>query len=292
MERPYVIVTDAAADFLPGETEKYKIDVVPMEIDMGGNIFRHYAYKQDTDLRKFYGQLRKGVVAKTSQITPQSYCDFFRPVLKCGNDILYIAFSGSLSGTCDSARFAAKILLEEFAGFRLCVVDSVSALGGQGMLACRAAENRDAGMTIEENKAWCEAHRLKTAHCGTVDDLMYLERGGRINAVSAYFGTALNLKPVISMDDEGHLPVRCKVHGRRMSLKKVAGYLRENIENPEGQEIRIFHSDCPEDAETLKKMIQELHLPIGDIRIGEVGPVVGSHLGPGAVALFFQTKHR
>lgn len=292
MGRPYVVVTDAAADFLPGEAEKKEIRVIPMEVNMGDHSFFHYADYRFMDLRLFYQQIHEGAMPKTSQITPQQYTDFFVPLLNEGYDILYLAFSSGMSGTCNSACLVANELKEKFPENEIKIIDSLGATGGQGLFVSEAAGNRSAGMTIQENAEWCEKNRLKFAYYWTVNDLMYLKRGGRVRAVSAYFGTALNLKPVGHIDDEGHLPALYRVRGRKASIRKMAEILGEIIEEPEGQEIRIFHSDCPEDAEFLKKVLLEMKLPVRDILTGEVGPIVGAHLGPGAVTLFYYAKHR
>lgn len=292
MGRPYAVVTDAAADFLPGETDRLGIEVIPMEISMGDSSFMHYADYRNTDIRKFYQQIHDGALPKTSQIAPQQYTDFFKPLLDRGYDILYLVFSGGMSGTLNSAKIAAEDLQEQYPGSKICVIDSLSATGGQGLLVSEAAQNRQAGMTLADNAKWCEENRLRVAHYWTVNDLMYLKRGGRVRASSAYFGTALNLKPVGRIDDDGHLPALYRVLGRKASIRKMAEVMEGIIENPAEQEVRIFHSDCPDDAEFLRKLLSEMQNPVRGIAIGEVGPVVGAHLGPGAVTLFFHVKHR
>jgi len=292
MGRPYKVVTDAAADFLPGEADRLGIEVIPMEVNMGDHVFMQYADYRNMELKDFYLQIREGAMPKTSQISPQQYSDFFTPLLDGGYDILYLVFSGGMSGTCNSARIVAEELKEKYPAGKIYVTDSLGATGGQGFFVSQAAKNREAGMTVEENAKWCGDNRLKFAYYWTVDDLMFLKRGGRVRAASAYFGTALNLKPVGHIDDEGYLPAMYRVRGRKASLRKMAEILKNTLEDGKDQEVRIFHSDCPEDAELLKKELSGMMLPVKDILIGEVGPIVGAHLGPGAVTLFFRAKHR
>ncbi len=292
MEQPYIVVTDAAADFVPGAAEQAGIEVIPMAVNMGDMSFLHYADYRNMTADVFYRKIREGAMPSTSQITPQDYLDFFTPVLARGQDILYIAFSSGMSGTYNSCRIALAELADDFPDRRICAIDSLGATGGEGLFALAAAENRAQGMSLEANADWCRENCLTFAYYWTVNDLMYLKKGGRVKAASAYFGTALNLKPVGNIDAEGHLPALYRVRGRQASFRKMAECFAENIVEPETQSVLICHSDCPEDAEQLKEVILKSGVTVREIRTASVGPVVGAHLGPGAVTLFYRAKKR
>ena len=292
MSRPYEVVTDAAADIMPELLERLKIRVIPMDVSMGDTSFQHYADYRNMSADDFYPKVRGGIMPSTSQVTPVEYSDFFKPILEEGKDILYIAFSSGMSGMYNSCMITAEDLREKYPDRKICVVDSLGATGGEGLFTCYVAENRDKGMSIEDNAKWSEDNKLKMAHYWTVNDLMHLKRGGRVKAVDAYFGTALNIKPVGHIDNDGHLPAIAKVHGRKPSLKKMVDYMKETIVSPQGQRVQINHCDCPGDAELLKSMVLESNLGIGEVMIGDLGPVVGAHLGPGGITLFFWAGRR
>ena len=205
--------------------------------------------------------------------------------------MLYLAFSSGLSGTYQSARLAQEELRERFPDRTFTVVDSLCASMGEGLLAYYAATMRQQGCTLEETAAWLEENKLKLCHWFTVDDLHHLKRGGRVSPATAVVGTMLNIKPVLHVDDNGHLIPMEKVRGRRQSLEALVRHMKETVENPEEQMIFISHGDCPQDAEYVAGRIRET-MTVRDIRIHTIGPVIGTHSGPGTVALFFLGSHR
>jgi len=290
MNKAYEVVTDAAADVMPAFLTELDIKEIPMDISMGDTTFKQYADYRNISAKDFYAGIRSGIMPTTSQVTPQEYADFFIPLLEEGRDVLYVAFSSGMSGMYGSCCIALEEMREKYPDRKIFAVDGLSATGGQGMLTCEAARNRDKG--IEENAKWVEENRFRMAHYWTVNDLMHLKRGGRVRAVDAYFGTALNIKPIGNIDNEGQLPALCKVHGRKPSIRKMFDIMKEKIVQPEGQIIQINHCDCEEDAEFLKSLILNSDLKIGEVMIGDLTPVVGTHLGPGGLTLFFWTDHR
>lgn len=293
MDSQYRVITDATADFPEGISEEMKIDVLPMPVEMGKKSFEHYADYRSMSAKEFYRCIREeGALPGTSQIPPQKYIDFMTPILKNGEDILYIAFSSGLSQTYNSSVLAFRTLREKFPERKIITVDSLGASGGEGLFVMSAAENRSNGMSIEENEKWCLDNRLHVAHYWTVDDLMHLRRGGRVSAISAFVGTALSIKPIGHVDEKGHLPALYKVRGRKAGIRKMADLFKETIIHPEDQTGLISHSDCIEDAETLKAYLEEMNLPLRKIMIGYIGPVIGAHFGPGGLALFFYADRR
>jgi DegV family protein with EDD domain len=233
--------------------------------------------------------MRSGRVAKTSAVNEDAFRDIFTPYLEAGQDILYLAFSGGLSSTCENGKKVAAALAEKYPERKIRVVDSLAASAGEGLFVWLGVRNRDAGMTLDENADALEADKLHICHWFTVDDLVYLKRGGRVSAAAAVLGGAMNIKPVLHVDNEGHLIKMTQVHGRKKSIKKLAEKLAEEIlpDSP----IFISHGDCIEDAELLRDLIKT---DTGrDVTlITYIGSVVGAHAGPGTLALFFLGKER
>jgi DegV family protein with EDD domain len=208
------------------------------------------------------------------------------PILKSGRDILSISFSSALSGTYNSARIAKEELQEKYPERKIIVIDSLSASMGQGLLVYHAAKRKQEGKSIEEVAKWVEENKLKLCHLFTVDDLNHLRRGGRLSPISAILGTILRVKPLLHVSIEGKLTVVSKSRGRHTSLDMLVQQMEKTIENPEGQTVFISHGDCLEEAEYVKeKMLAKL--PIKDVVINYVGPVIGSHSGPGTIAIFY-----
>ena len=217
------------------------------------------------------------------------FAKVFTELLEQGKDILYLGFSSGLSATCENARTAAKALADKYPERKIRVVDSLCASAGQGLFVYLAVKNRDAGMSLDENADAMEADKLHLCHWFTVEDLKYLKRGGRISAATALLGTALNVKPVLHVDNEGHLIKVTQVHGRKKSIRRMAEMLGETI--LEDTPIFISHGDCMEDAQMLAKILKEEYGREVDLITG-VGSVIGAHSGPGTLALFFRGKER
>lgn len=285
------LLTDSTADLPASLVEELDLQVYPMAFVLEEKAYRDYPDGRELDIHAFYESLRHGKMSSSSQINQQQMVDWVSPFLENGEDVLYLAFSSGLSGTYQSARLAQEELRERFPDRTFTVVDSLCASMGEGLLAYYAATMRQQGCTLEETAAWLEENKLKLCHWFTVDDLHHLKRGGRVSPATAVVGTMLNIKPVLHVDDNGHLIPMEKVRGRRQSLEALVRHMKETIENPEEQMIFISHGDCPQDAEYVAGRIRET-MTVRDIRIHTIGPVIGTHSGPGTVAVFFLGSHR
>ncbi len=279
----YVLITDSACDILPEKLAEWNVELIRMPYlftDDGAEKLDH-----DQPIVEFYNEMRGGRVAKTSSLNVSIFTDAFTPFLEAGKDILYLAFSGGLSVTCDNGKKAAESMMKQYPDRKIRVVDSLAASGGEGLFVYLAVMNRDKGMTLDGNADALEADKLHVCHWFTVEDLKYLKRGGRVSAATALLGTALNVKPVLHVDNEGHLIKMTQVHGRKKSIRTMADKLEATI--LEDSPIFISHGDCPEDAEKLKEIIEEETGRKVDL-ITHIGSVIGAHSGPGTLALFFR----
>lgn len=287
----YVIVTDSCSDMPMELAEKYDIRILPLEFTISGENISHYADSRNMDPKTFYDRLRGGEMATTSAINPESYVQFISPMLEQGKDVIVFAFSSGLSSTYQNCRIAQEELQERFPERTIEVVDTLCASAGQAMMVYHAALKRDAGLTISQLKAWGEEERLHMAHWFTVDDLMFLKRGGRISAATAIMGSMLAIKPVLHVDDEGHLINVSKARGRKGALKAIVDKMGETADKLEDNVVFISHGDCLEDA---KWVADELKSKYGvkQVYLSTIGPVIGAHSGPGTIAVFFTAKHR
>jgi len=284
----FQIVTDSACDFSAGEYDALGIRAVPLKVEFRG-IFSDD--RNDDSLKDFYEGLRKGDAATTAAVNPEQWRAAMEPALAQGRDVLVLAFSSGLSTTCQSAQIAARELLEAYPRRQIRVVDTLCASMGQGLLVWYACRRRDAGMSLEETYNWCMENRLHLCHWFTVDDLFFLKRGGRISGATALVGTMLNIKPVLHVDNEGHLISVSKARGRKAAIEalvKQAETLGAGFDN---ETIAISHGDCREDAEYLARLMKQ-RLGVKNVIINYVGAVIGSHSGPGTLALFFLGAHR
>lgn len=232
----------------------------------------------------------------TSQINPAEAKEQLEEYMTDGaEEILYLAFSSGLSGTCGNIRMAAKELMEEHPDVRIRVVDSLGASMGEGLFVHKAVRMRDAGKSMEETARWLEEHVLNFTHVFTVDDLYHLYRGGRVSRTAAVLGTMISIKPKLHVDDEGHLILIGKVRGRRKSLSALVDYMEEKM-GPWAEENRedcvfISHGDALEDAEYVRNLIKE-RFGFQNFLINHIGPTIGAHSGPGTIALFFMGESR
>ncbi len=284
----YQIITDSGCD-LPNELlEKLNLKTVSLSL-----LFRGKAQPDSVsgDIKSFYDALREGESAATSAVNPEGWSKVIEPVLQAGQDALVITFSSGLSTTYQSAVIAANELMEQYAGRTVKVVDSLCASLGQGLLVWYACQKRDAGMTLEELTAWVEDHKLNLCHWFTVDDLMYLKRGGRVSAATALVGTMLQIKPVLHVDNEGHLINVAKARGRKASVQALADKVVKTGLPGENDTIFICHGDCREDADALAAMLKE-RMGVKEVFIGYTGAVIGSHSGPGTLAVFYLGSER
>lgn len=280
----YWIMTDSTID-MP-ETfirAQEKLKVADLSFIMDGQSYTHDG--TDAQTREIYERMRQGQTITTSQVNSQSWKDAFEPALAGGEDVLCITFSSGLSGTCQAAKTAAEELRAKYPDRTLVVIDSLAASAGEGLLVHYALKNRHAGMSLQDNAAWIREKIPHLTSWFTVDSLMHLMRGGRVSAVSAYVGTLVKIKPVMHVSDEGKLVAREKVVGRRKSLRALVEKIREKIVEPEGQLVTISHGDCEADAQWVADQIRA-ELPMVDVQLSLVGPVIGAHTGPGVVAVF------
>ena len=279
----YEIITDSCCD-LPQETiDKLGLTVISLNLLFRG---QSQADSVSGDIKSFYDALREGEAASTSAVNPENWGCVIEPVLKQGKDALVIAFSSGLSTTYQSAVIAANELMERYPERKVNVVDSLCASLGQGLLVWYACGKRAAGMDLEELTAWLEGNKQNLCHWFTVDDLMYLKRGGRVSAATALVGTMLKIKPVLHVDDEGHLINVSKVRGRKASIEALADKVVKTGLPGENDTIFICHGDCLEDARYLEQLLKE-RMGVKEVFIGYTGAVIGSHSGPGTLAVFF-----
>lgn len=284
----YQIITDSCCDFPNEMYEKLNLKKVPLTVTFRGE---SYDDRNDDSIREMYSGLRAGEVAKTAAVNPERWTEVIEAVLAAGEDALVLAFSSGLSTTYQSAEIAAKELREKYPERKLYVVDTLAASMGQGLLVWNACKRRDAGMGLVELRQWVEDNKFHLCHWFTVDDLMYLKRGGRVSAATALVGTMLQIKPVLHVDDDGHLINVAKARGRRASLDALAKKTQELGQGYDNSVMFISHGDCREDADYLANVLKERY-GVKEVVISYVGSVIGSHSGPGTMALFFFGEHR
>ena len=287
----YVILTDSSADLTAELAAELGVEVIPLSFTMEDKTYFNYPDNRDIDPADFYARLRGGAMATTAAVNVADYTEAMEPILKEGKDVLVLAFSSGLSATCHSAQIAAGELMEQYPDRKVYVVDTLCASLGQGLLVWYAANLKKQGKTMEEVRDWTEEHKLNLCHWFTVDDLHFLKRGGRISAATAVLGTMLSIKPVMHVDNEGHLIKVGTARGRNASLKALVDHMEQTVLDLKGQSIFISHGDCLADAQ---KVADDIRASFGveDIVINYVGPVIGAHSGPGTVALFFMGSER
>ena len=284
----YRIITDSCSDLTPELIQKLNVTVVSLNMLFQGSL------RQDSvgdDIKEVYAALRAGEAASTSAANPEDWTRVIEPVLQAGEDALILAFSSGLSTTYQSAVIAAGDLSEKYPQRKIRVVDTLCASLGEGLLVYYACQKRDGGMDLDTLTKWVEDHRLNLCHWFTVDDLMYLKRGGRVSAATALVGTVLKIKPVLHVDDEGHLINVSKVRGRKAAIEMLADKMGKTALPGENDYVMICHGDCIEDAEYLANLVRERY-GVKEVFIGYTGAVIGSHSGPGTLALFYLGEHR
>ena len=245
----------------------------------------------EESFREFYDLMRAGGIARTSQINPGEFTEFWRPLAEAGKNVLHISLAAAISGSCDNARSAAAMLMEEYPGWTCRVVDSANASAGFGLVVLRAADNRDKGMELEANARELESIIHNVNSIFTTNDLTYLYRGGRVSRTAAAFGTALNIVPIMHLDYEGHLEVWQKVRGDKQCFKKVLKDIKELVENAGEQTLIVSEADAPEKArEYGAALVAECGFR--DVFYTHIGPIIGAHTGPGLISVFFVGKER
>lgn len=272
--------------------EEFGIHVLPLRFMSDGEEYQSYTEGEKSDLQRFYKMMRDGKVFTTSLPYQQKAHDKFVSLLDAGRDILYVGFSSGLSGTYEAMAGILDELAKEYPDRTIMHADTLAASMGQGLIVYKAAQLAEAGATIQETHAWVEENKLKVAHWFTVDDLMYLFRGGRVSRTSAWAGSLLNIKPVMHMDNAGHLIPMDKVRGRKKSILGMFQHMKESALQPVSEQtVFISHADCEDDANYLADLIRK-EWGTTDIRINFIDPVIGAHTGPGCLALFFMADKR
>lgn len=286
--REYIITVNSTVDLPKVWLEERKVPVIPLKYTIDGET---YTDMEGLTSKEFFDKLRDGKMATTSQINPEEAREYFEPFLKEGKDVLHLGFSSGLSGTLNSMRIAAEELKEDYPEAKIYIIDTLCACMGEGLLLYYALKQKDAGKNIDEVAKWAEENKLHICHNVTVDDLHHLHRGGRVSKTAAVLGTMVQIKPVIHMDNNGCLQVIGKERGRKKALNKIVSMAAEQIQGWENDMAMITHGDCIEDAEYVAKQVRE-KLGIQEILINNIGTVIGSHTGPGVVAVFVMGNAR
>lgn len=281
--KEYVITTDSTVDMPKEYLDSHHIEVLSLTYTIDGNTYEDL---NGLPSGEFYDKVRKGAMPTTSQINPEMGTEHFRKIVSQGKDILHIAFSSGLSGTYNSMCIAAETVKEEYPDARIEVIDSLCASSGEGLLLYYAVKMREEGKSMDEVLGWIHDNILHICHNFTVDDLFHLHRGGRVSKATAIVGTMINIKPVLHVDNEGHLINIGKVRGRKKSLIALVDRMEEQMKGYDNDIVFISHGDCIEDAEFVKRQIEK-RFGIHKFMIHPVGSVIGSHSGPGTMALFF-----
>ncbi|MDD3957727.1 MAG: DegV family protein [Candidatus Izemoplasmatales bacterium] len=287
----YRIVTDSCIDLTDQLAKEIDVDVIPLTVMVKDHIYTNYLDEREISFKDFYHLLRQKHVPTTSQLNPEHFKAVWEPLLEAGQDILNISFSSALSGTYESSVKARDELKKQYPDRTIVVLDSLSASMGQGLLVFLAAAEKKSGKNLQEVAKWVEDNRLKVSHLFTVDDLNHLKRGGRLSFGRALLGSIINIKPLLHVDDQGRLVQTGMARGRRHALNKMVERMIETIENPWEQDIFISHGDCMVDVEYLKEQISK-RINVKGFVTSYVGPVIGSHSGPGTLAFFYLGKDR
>lgn len=290
----YIISACSTADLTKEQFEKfdvkyiyfhYFLDDVQYPDDLG----------QTMSFDEFYKKMAEGSDTRTSQVNVDEFVDFFTPYLEAGKDVLHLTLSSGISGVYNSAMIAKQELEEKFPDRKIIVIDSLCASAGYGLLMAELAEKRDAGATIDELEAWTNANLMKMNHWVLVSDLKYLVKGGRLSKTSGFFGTMLNICPIINVNNEGKLIAREKIRTKKKAIKRMVELMAEHAEGglDYSGKCYISQSACMEDAREVAGLIEEKFPRLnGKVVINSIGTVIGSHTGPGTIALFFWGDER
>ena len=285
----YQIFTDATSDFPATFAEQLHVTVLPMSFTMEGKEYFYIPGRSDMPIETFFEKMRAGVPVTTAQVNTFTFIEVFEPVLQAGKDVLYIGLSSKLSGTVQSGFSAAEELRAKYPERKIFVIDSLCASLGLGLLVYYAARKQD--MPIEDLAKWVEDNKLRFVHWFTVEDLVYLKRGGRISGATAAIATILNIKPVMHVDNEGFLVAVEKVQGRKKSLRSLFERMEKTVDTKATDTVFIGHCDSKADAEYVASLVHEKY-PDMMVHIDDIGTSVGAHSGPGTIALFFVGSER
>lgn len=288
--RDYVIMSDSTAD-LPVEVVKaLGVPIIPFSYSIEETVYEYYLDERDGDAGAFYERLRKGAMPVTSQVNPVRYQDFFRPYAEGGQDVLYVCFSSGLSGSFQSAKLAADMVIEKYPEARIECVDSRSAAVGEGAFLYEIVRKKKEGLDMDDMVQWIESTRSHVHHWFMVEDLFHLKRGGRVSTVEAMVGSALKIKPILSVDEEGRLVIRSKARGTNKAMEYLIAKVVEEGGDLGTLRAVIGHADCLEKANKLKQMAIDAGLKEENLLIAPIGPIIGTHVGSGMLAIAFVTN--
>ncbi len=288
--KQFIITTDTTCDLPKEYLDRHSIRLLPLYYNFDGVV---YGETKDLSPKEFYDKMRGGAMPTTMAVNPDTANNVFRGILKEGYDVLHIAFSSGLSGSCSVATTVAREICDELPDAKITVIDSLCASLGEGLLIHKAVELKAQGKTIDEIADWLEKNKLNLCHIFTVDDLHHLHRGGRVSKTTAIIGTLINVKPILHMDNEGHLIPLVNVRGRKKALISLVDQMEKRLDGYPGSNDIIFisHGDSLEDAEFVASQVKERY-GIENHLINFVSPTIGSHAGPGTIALFFMGNTR
>jgi len=284
----YVVTVNSTIDLPKAWLEERGVPVIPLKYTMEDQT---YVDMEGLGSKDFFGKLREGKMAVTSQVNPEEARERMEPFLKEGKDILHLAFTSALSGTYNSMRLAAEELKEDYPERKIMIVDTKCACLGEGLLLYYVLQEKERGASIEEAYAYAEELKEHIGHYVTVDDLNHLHRGGRVSKTSAVLGTMVKIKPILTINEEGKLVVVAKERGRKKSMNTIVDMAVERTGTYKNDIIMITHGDCLEEAEYLAGLVRE-KMGVDNILINNIGTVIGGHTGPGVLAVFALADHK
>ena len=281
----FKIITDTTADLPESYIRENELGIMVVPYIMDGI---PQGEERKMEVKEFYDRMRGGMMPTTYQINPETAKEYLNGFLEESRQLLVLSFSSGLSGTCGNVSLAAREIMEERPDCRIVVADTLCASLGEGLLVHKAVQLKKAGKSLDETAQWVEAHKENLVHVFTVDDLFHLHRGGRVSKATAIVGTLAGIKPLLHVDEQGHLTAVGKVRGRKKSLQSLVDMMEKQVGSWRDKNDCIFisHGDCAEDADYVKQLVEE-RFGRKDFLINEIGPTIGTHSGPGTVALFF-----
>lgn len=280
----YVFMTDASCDLSQSQVNEIGVNVIPMEFMIEDKSYLHYPDCRMMGLEEFYEKIKDGAFPQTSQINFETYKSHFEPYLKAGKDVLYTGIASGLSSAYNTCLIAADELREKYPDRKIIIIDSVCDSAGLGLLVYHAGKKYAEGATIDELAEYIENTKQKVSHWFIVEDLDHLKKGGRISAVTATFGKALQIRPLLSADETGKLVNVSKVRGKSNIISTLVKYLKRDGENLKKSTVFVGHADNIEGAKELKKAIKGF---CGEVQICDIGPIIGTHVGSGMLAVVF-----
>lgn len=284
----YVVTVNSTVDLPKAWLEERNVSVIPLKYTIEDQT---YVDMEGLSSKEFFGKLRDGKMAVTSQVNPDEARKMLEPILKEGKDVLHLAFTAALSGTYNSMRLAAEELLEEYPERKIMIVDTKCACMGEGLLLYYVLKKKEEGASIEEAYTYAEELKEHIGHYVTVDDLNHLHRGGRVSKTSAVLGSMVKIKPILIINAEGKLEVVAKERGRKKSMNTIVDMAVERTGDYENEIVMITHGDCLEEAEHLAGIVKE-KMGVDNIFINNIGTVIGGHTGPGVLAVFALADHK